>query len=510
MTRTRFLYLACLLTLLFGPAISLVAQARVQATPAVIELSQGEQVAYVCAGQQAAILPSAANRGILACSFDPTPTAVPPTATALPSPTATVAPTLTPSPSPTGIPTAIPSATPTATVPPTPTATIQPTAVPEQQLSTPVTLGAFLDLPKNGTTASIGSALSWHAGNFGADRFAFREALKTAGYTGKHYTYILPLEVQNPAGVPYAPWPNNPAYRAGDWSYLNNQPTWFLLKKNADGSFSRISHGSSSGMYAMDPCSTGYRAWFYARIQQMQQPQADNPQTGVNEAKVFARGMFPDGIFLDNTPLSWDLETRKAGTSTLYTGSKQQLTSDKYVACAVDLVKGLRAAVGPELPIWGNLIEGKSTGSDVNIYFERGGLSGAHFEQMWTGWTQYNAPWNVQRQNGDLSQAEWLISRGYGLQATTQGVQADTQTQQFALANWLLIVPAGNTDQVTFRYADGRAYGELWRYDNYQARLGEPLSSRYAVAGGWARNFEGGRVRVDQINRRGYIEVKTP
>lgn len=348
-----------------------------------------------------------------------------------------------------------------------------------------------MDRPTTGyTAADVAPQLSWHAGNFGKDQLSFRAALDQAGYRGRHVTYVISLESQDPAKASWAPWPNQWSYQSGDWTYLNSK-SWFLLKKNADGTFSRVYHGD--GMYAMDPCNLEYRAWMFARAKQMQ-----------------AAGLFRDGAFLDNVPLTWELEVRAAGTNAIHTSAQKALTSDVYVGCAVEVVAGLRQTLGPGVPIWANLIEGRSTGSEANAYFEKAGLTGALFEQFATGWPQYNARWSVSRQNGDLQQAEWLIDHGYGLQATSQGLKDDLKTQQFALASWLLIVPAGNDGRVTFRYADARDYGAFPRYANYTRPLGEPLGPRYAVEGGWARDFAGGVVRVRQDTREGFIEVKTP
>ena len=471
----QFLRLVPLLSLL----ITIVVGAAAPGAPA-ITVSDGEVGHMRCANSAARAYSSQVAPGEIAVACITSVQPDPP-ATDTPAPTST--------PSPTGTPTSAPTSTPTATVPPTATPTSTPTAMPEKALESPVKLGAFMDRPATGyTAATVAPQLSWHAGNFGNDPLSFRVALDQAGYRGKHATYVISLESQDPAKASWAPWPNQWSYQAGDWTYLNNK-TWFLLKKHADGTYSRIYHGD--GMYAMDPCNLEYRSWMFARAKQMQ-----------------AAGLFRDGLFLDNVPLTWELDVRAAGTNAVHTSAHKALTSDAYVGCAVEVVAGLRQTLGPSVPIWANLVEGRSTGTDANVYFEQAGLTGALFEQFATGWPQYNARWSVSRQNGDLQQAEWLIGRGYGLQATSQGLQTDTSTQEFALASWLLIVPANNDGRVTFRYADARAYGALWRYANYQDKLGAPLGPRYPVAGGWARDFQGGRVRVDQAAYRGYIEVK--
>ncbi len=81
---------------------------------------------------------------------------------------------------------------------------------------------------------------------------------------------------------------------------------------------------------------------------------------------------------------------------------------------------------------------------------------------------------------------------------------------RFALASYLLV--AG--DGVAFRYGDasgGEAaspgYYQLWRYAEYDARLGAPTGGRYQAGGAWRRDFACGYVTADPVSHVGTIVV---
>jgi hypothetical protein len=481
MTRPTYLLLL-VIAVLFG-----VLTPSSQAEMAVVQLAPGETRSIQCAGDRAFISQVSANEFVAYCQGQP------PTAT--PSPTE--APTATPSP--TDVPPiTTPTATPTATAPPTQTPA--PTATPTPIVRS-VQIGAFTKTLKDNTPPStFAEQLAWRAGDCSSESIALTKQLRAANPGTEHLAYFLSLEAQNPAGVAWAPWCNQWSYKSGDWATINAHEEWFLHKRNDDGTYSRIAHGN--GMYALDPSSPGLRAWIYARAK------------AIRDAGIFGY----DGFFLDNTPQSWALEYRKAyGTTTgkaLYTGTTAPLTNDLYVKHAVEFVAGLRAALGPSVPIWGNFIEGAGNITAMQAYLTTGGMTGMFREEWTTDFcydTGYCGSRSVTTQTNDLRMAEWAIANGKGLVLNGQGKRTDLQRQQFALANYLLVIPANNT-QVSFRYTQADyGYGQWWPYDNYALRCGEPRGPRTQPATGWqAREFEFCTVKVDQVNRRGIIEVRAP
>jgi hypothetical protein len=357
-----------------------------------------------------------------------------------------------------------------------------------------VQIGAFTDTISDGTAASsIAPRLSWHAGNFSTKPLSLRAALDQSGYRGEHATYILALENQNPTQANWAPWPNQLAYRATDWAILNSHEDWFLHKKNPEGSFSRIAHGN--GMYAMDPGSLGYRAWAVAQIK------------AIRQAGKIGSG----GILWDNVPLNDILERRTAygrdgmAGKLIYSGTNQAYSSEQFVAQSVQYLLVLHQAAGMDLPTWGNMVDGVSNGTEMQPYFTSGALTGAFLEHFATGFIGYDKSAN--QHAGDLRQVEWLLANGFRVALHSQGERTDTNRQAFALASYLLIVPTDNPPgRATFRYTKADRYGEWWWYDNYNIRCGRPLGPRTQPATQWqVREFEFCTVKVDHVNRLGYI-----
>ena len=79
---------------------------------------------------------------------------------------------------------------------------------------------------------------------------------------------------------------------------------------------------------------------------------------------------------------------------------------------------------------------------------------------------------------------------------------------RIALASHLLVAGYG----ATIRYGDGTgsentspSYYELWRYPEYDARLGGPTGGRYQAGDIWRRDFACGYVTADPASHVGTI-----
>jgi hypothetical protein len=121
-----------------------------------------------------------------------------------------------------------------------------------------------------------------------------------------------------------------------------------------------------------------------------------------------------------------------------------------------------------------------------------------YFVTRWRGTVVSPTVWEVQ-----LGQAERVLSEGRGLLAVAQGQRDDMARLRFALASFLLIARPG----AYFRYAHQDAYEQLWLYDDYEIRLGQPRGARYADGAFWRRDFECGQVAVDPAGQLGSISA---
>jgi hypothetical protein len=203
--------------------------------------------------------------------------------------------------------------------------------------------------------------------------------------------------------------------------------------------------------------------------------------------------------------LRWDLLEKKAG-GTFYTGSRQPYTEADFLKAEVEMVRLIDQALG-DRALWGNMIDDPNTGSSWDAFMPY--LDGGMHESFATGWPLHSFPATTAQQNGMLVQAEKVLAQGKGFLAVGQGKLDDTQLQQFFAASWMLIADGSDRASLRYSYADP-GYGKWSLYPSYDLSCGKPLGARYPVASGFARKFESCLVRVDQVARRGYIEVKTP
>jgi hypothetical protein len=172
---------------------------------------------------------------------------------------------------------------------------------------------------------------------------------------------------------------------------------------------------------------------------------------------------------------------------------------------------GYLEAVKAELgatPLWANLTNDTDTTDDWEAYLPHlDGIMNEYFVARWDGIYARPAVWEQQ-----LRQVELVLGQGKQYLIASQGGRDDVDRMRFALASYLLVAGAG----ATFRYADntgGEAtspnYYQLWRYPEYDARLGPPTSARYHVGSAWRRDFACGYVTADPVSHIGTIVAIT-
>jgi hypothetical protein len=104
-----------------------------------------------------------------------------------------------------------------------------------------------------------------------------------------------------------------------------------------------------------------------------------------------------------------------------------------------------------------------------------------------------------------LWRMEQVINAGKIGIMVSQGARDDYPRQSFGLGSYLLLA----SPDTFFRYTSDqdRGYFNIWLYDNYQRKLGEPVGP-YAREGNiWSREFTNGKVTVDVENQKSNTEL---
>ncbi len=404
-----------------------------------------------------------------------------------PTPQPTAAATQTPGPSTT--PTQPATATPVPTLPPTATPTATITATPVVARS-PSRLSMFYHPPRDGTT------IQTMVGTFASLVFtrgdeAYREQMRTLGFAGPAFQYLMANEASGPGGLrnssdpcgAYLYYPNNVSGIAGDFcTALHPDEQNFLHNGRGERLYATQSWQESTGtktvtIYMMNPAAPGWRAYL------------------VQRATENLSSLGYSGIFLDNVDLS------------LFRARQQRLNSDGVVAeyssdstfrtAVVAYLYQLRAATSGSL--WANMTGGSDSASDWDQYVPYlDGFMDEYFIARWSGTYASATVWENQ-----LRRAESVLAQGKTFLGVAQGTQADLPRMRFAHASYLLIA----RDGAYFRHAHDSAYYDAWLYPEYEARLGNPTGPRYQSAGLWRRDFDCGHVTVDPASNVGTITV---
>ena len=348
----------------------------------------------------------------------------------------------------------------------------------------------FWNKPKDASVETTASRASFIA--LPRVERSYRDSLRASGFSGKAVQYFLANEVHGPG--PYAdasaacdssltPHVNQVAYLQGDFCrYLHPNESWFLH----NGAGKRLySWSGGRVMYHMNPASSGWRTFALSRMVRDVLGDAVQGKLGF------------DGVILDNLALSTYKLRKQVDNSD---GTIKEFGSD---AAYRDAVRGylaiLSGTLRPTGVIWANIIDDYRVSRDDYMGYVQY-LDGWMNEAWVVSWN--SDPLSEAEYNTNLEIAELTLQQGKGMIGNVIGSRYDYNRQAFGLASYLLIT---NNSKAYFRYSDPSKYGEWWQYDNYNVALGAPLGKRYAISGGWRRDFECGYVTTTPSARTGKI-----
>lgn len=353
-----------------------------------------------------------------------------------------------------------------------------------------IQLGYHYKPPRDGTTAeTIAGQASLIV--LTKNDEAFRDALRAAGYSRPILQYIRGSEVDGPTTWPggpcdpnWQPYANHVADQVGAFcNDIHPHEDWFLHNGAGDR---LVTSEDDRHFYQMNPGNPGWREYAVRQLKRRIFGDENNPPLGY------------DGIFFDNVRLDLNQVTRKAENND---GVVREYSSDEaYVEAWRSWLEAVRTGVGSETPIWGNMVAPNAKLDSWKKYLPH--IDGVMNEGFMTGYGSIRPS----EMDAVLKQADYVIGRGKGFYAVSQGDQDNTTRQGFALASYLLVAQPGTPSY--FRYSRSREYPFWWTYDNYTTELGAPLGRRYQVDNGWRRDFERGHVVINQLNRSGSIVVE--
>lgn len=357
-------------------------------------------------------------------------------------------------------------------------------------VTSPISLAMFTHPPVGGISAQqaarqLGAAV-FHKGDE-----QYRDQMRAAGFQGKVLQYLAVSEVSGPVGVrnstdPCGSYGRNPGDVtgiAGDFcTALNGDERNFLHNGKGERLYTADSwkEGNKTvtvAYYVMNPAAPAWRAYSIAMTVQN------------------ARTAGYDGIFLDNLAMSMQQWTRKEDNSD---GSVLEYrTSTEWRQALTSYLAELRGALGPGVPLWANMISGSDNVNDWDPFLPYlDGVLNEFFAARWDGSYAEGRELEVQ-----LDQAERTLAAGKEYVMVAQGDQSNEARMRFGLTSYLLVAGKG----AFFRYADYNEYSEMWSYNDYGARLGQPVGARYQVNGLWKRDFQCGSVTVDPVRFVGTI-----
>jgi hypothetical protein len=343
-------------------------------------------------------------------------------------------------------------------------------------------LAWFHKPPEDGSSAQVIASEHRYVHLTGPSDALFREQLRSAGYTLPIYTYVSSQAVEGPGpymdstascAAGYVPYDNNFAWNAGDFClYIHPNESWFL--HNGAGQRVVIDYfGTARYTYLMDPASAGWRAFSYARAQQIRD------EWGY------------DGIWLDNLDLDLDRAYNDGMNSDGMVA--EYATQAAWQTAMQGWLSGLRASLG-QFPLWANIVGGGLAVTSWDSYAPY--LDGAMDESFGVNWLY---GWrDPEEWRSQVARAEQWLGAGKGLVMVGQGSMTDTARMNFTLASYMLVA---QPDRAFFRYSRfDTYYGSLWLFPEYDTAraLGAPLGPRVELGlGMWKRLFTNGYVEVD-------------
>lgn len=301
---------------------------------------------------------------------------------------------------------------------------------------------------------------------------AYRDELRKADYTAPILQFIGFRTIFVTSSCSEDPGYNTVAFKPGDYCDIrDNHPDWFMLDTNGDVLMDTWDGQS----YAfMDPRNPGWREFFLSRIRTMQEDYdwdgllIDNLDGGLGRFREIGKmpAAFPDD----------------ASMRTAYGDFINYLYTNYYQPNARPLFANITFTSG--VANWMNYLQ----------Y-----LDGAMMEGFGVDWD--NGYLDAEEWETHLQIAEQAQAAGKEIILVAEGQQDNTAREEFSLASYLLI----NDGKASFRYTYFTHYNDLWMYDNYGVKLGQPLGTRYQDGDTWVRNFTGGQVRVNPATHQASI-----
>jgi hypothetical protein len=123
-------------------------------------------------------------------------------------------------------------------------------------------------------------------------------------------------------------------------------------------------------------------------------------------------------------------------------------------------------------------------------------------DEFW-GWKR-NEPYTALSWEERFVRAYEGIQRGKAVMMVSQGLEDDWNRQYFTYASYLLLA----SDKTFYRYSKDTDYDEVWMYDNYKLKLGDPLGDYKKKDGVFSRKFQNGKVKVWPGEQKAKIKIK--
>lgn len=274
-----------------------------------------------------------------------------------------------------------------------------------------------------------------------------------------------------PCSCSKSTWNNQPAWFPKDICDIrDNHPDWFL--RGEDG---QLLYWQDE--LIMDPGNEGWRKFFIDRV-----------STSLPDGW--------DGIFIDN------LATRFGLHNGIPTKLQKYPTDKSYQDAVVGFLRTVNnQLLEPRNKLFYSNFSVVYGDTDVYLrYMEH--MDGAQ-DEFW-GWKR-NEPYTARSWEERFVRAYEGLKRGKNVMMVSQGAKDDYSRQYFTYASYLLLA----SDKTFFRYSKDTNYGDVWMYDNYKLKLGNPLADyKKKSNGSFVRKFENGKVKVWPGEQRAKIKVK--
>jgi hypothetical protein len=281
-------------------------------------------------------------------------------------------------------------------------------------------------------------------------------------------------QIYKPKGTPCScsskPFRNNVGWSSEDICDIrDNHQDWFL--RDANGKIVVIDK-----MVIMDPGNSGWRNFWLSRLKQSQ---ADGWQ----------------GIFMDN--MGTKFFSHGYGDKAL----QKYPTIESYQNAVLNFLTKVRSEyfAPNNRKMYGNITV---HWGHTPYYLKMMEQMDGSMDEFWAA--TKSGYYSVKSWEDRLLRAKESLKQGNVVMLTSQGTQSDLNRQRFTFASYLLVA----SPNTYFRYTNqDYAYGQFWLYDNYKAKLGEPLGDYTRSGNVWSRKFANGKVTVDPEKRTSSITL---